>query len=188
MCYLLYLIFWCDRRCDGCDGKFGNFVETRHTHGVELKALAKSSDCQISGRCFCKQSTGRATAHRHSAAGRPQKSNSYGLPWIWRGALLGPYYVALPPTFGPPSPYCFGAFFSSISSPEERGGGGRDLAKFASRDGPAATRVQVIRRMRWFTSSISVVAQAHCTGLRFQTFSLPRDAAIQFCCSSNDFF
>ena len=27
MGYLLYLMFWCDRRCDGCDGKFGNFVE-----------------------------------------------------------------------------------------------------------------------------------------------------------------
>ena len=27
MSYLLYLMFRCDRRCDGCDEKFGNFVE-----------------------------------------------------------------------------------------------------------------------------------------------------------------
>ena len=31
MSYLLYLIFRCDRRCDGCDGKFRNFVGTKHT-------------------------------------------------------------------------------------------------------------------------------------------------------------
>jgi len=31
MCYLLYLMFRCDRRCDRCDGKFGNFVGTKHT-------------------------------------------------------------------------------------------------------------------------------------------------------------
>ena len=31
MDYLLYLIFRCDRRCDGCDGKFGNLVGTKHT-------------------------------------------------------------------------------------------------------------------------------------------------------------
>src|SRR6185503_16812042 len=31
MSYLLYLMFRCDRRCDGCDGKFGNFVVTKHT-------------------------------------------------------------------------------------------------------------------------------------------------------------
>ena len=31
MCYLLYLMFRCDRRCDGCDGKFGNSLETKHT-------------------------------------------------------------------------------------------------------------------------------------------------------------
>ena len=24
-------MFRCDRRCDGCDGKFGNFVGTKHT-------------------------------------------------------------------------------------------------------------------------------------------------------------
>ena len=33
MCYLLYLIFRCDRRCDGCDEKFENFVGTKHTLG-----------------------------------------------------------------------------------------------------------------------------------------------------------
>ena len=33
MGYLLYLIFRCDRRCDGCDGKFGNLVGTKHTLG-----------------------------------------------------------------------------------------------------------------------------------------------------------
>jgi len=31
MSYLLYLMFRCDKRCDGCDGKFGNFVGTKHT-------------------------------------------------------------------------------------------------------------------------------------------------------------
>ena len=31
MGYLLYLMFRCDRRCDGCDGNFGNFVGTKHT-------------------------------------------------------------------------------------------------------------------------------------------------------------
>jgi len=29
MGHLLYLMFRCDRRCDGCDGKFGNFVGTK---------------------------------------------------------------------------------------------------------------------------------------------------------------
>ena len=51
MGYLLYLMFRCDRRCDGCDGKFGNFVGTKHTprrgivkhcddRGVSLVSLA----------------------------------------------------------------------------------------------------------------------------------------------------
>ena len=31
MGYLLYLMFRCDRRCDGKFGKFGNFVVTKHT-------------------------------------------------------------------------------------------------------------------------------------------------------------
>ena len=31
MSYLLYLMFRCDRRCDGCDEKFENFVVTKHT-------------------------------------------------------------------------------------------------------------------------------------------------------------
>ncbi|KAG2644704.1 hypothetical protein PVAP13_2KG375851 [Panicum virgatum] len=35
MDYLLYLIFRCDRRCDGCDGKFGNLMGTKHTRGRE---------------------------------------------------------------------------------------------------------------------------------------------------------
>ena len=39
MCYLLYLMFRCDRRCDGCDGKFGNFVGTKHT--LRTKACEK---------------------------------------------------------------------------------------------------------------------------------------------------
>ena len=33
MSYLIYLMFRCDRRCDGCDGKFRNFVGTKHTLG-----------------------------------------------------------------------------------------------------------------------------------------------------------
>ena len=33
MGYLLYLMYRCDRRCDGCDGKFGNLVGTKHTRG-----------------------------------------------------------------------------------------------------------------------------------------------------------
>ena len=32
MDYLLYLMFRCDKRCDGCDGKFGNLVGTKHTY------------------------------------------------------------------------------------------------------------------------------------------------------------
>ena len=36
MGYLLYLIFRCDRRCDGCDGKFGNFVETKPVFGFQI--------------------------------------------------------------------------------------------------------------------------------------------------------
>ena len=31
MSYLLYLIFRCDKKYDGCDEKFGNFVGTKHT-------------------------------------------------------------------------------------------------------------------------------------------------------------
>ena len=33
MNYLLYLMFRCDRRCDGYNGKFENLVGTKHTHG-----------------------------------------------------------------------------------------------------------------------------------------------------------
>ena len=33
MGYLLYLMFRYDRKCDGCDGKFGNLVGTKHTPG-----------------------------------------------------------------------------------------------------------------------------------------------------------
>ena len=33
MCHLLYLMFRCDRGCDGKFEKFGNFVGTKHTHG-----------------------------------------------------------------------------------------------------------------------------------------------------------
>ena len=32
MSHLLYLMFRCDRRCDGKFGKFENFVGTKHTH------------------------------------------------------------------------------------------------------------------------------------------------------------
>ena len=31
MCYLLYLMFRSDKKCDRCDGKFGNFMGTKHT-------------------------------------------------------------------------------------------------------------------------------------------------------------
>ena len=41
MDYLLYLMFRCDRRCDGCDGKFGNFVGTKHTL-IEGTILARN--------------------------------------------------------------------------------------------------------------------------------------------------
>ena len=44
MDYLLYLIFQCDRRCDGCDGKFGNLVGTKHTLCLDTpKNLTKTS-------------------------------------------------------------------------------------------------------------------------------------------------
>jgi len=47
MGYLLYLMFRCDRRYDGCDGKFGNFVRTK-THpwsktGARLDTGAKTA-------------------------------------------------------------------------------------------------------------------------------------------------
>ena len=42
MSYLLYLMFRCDKRCDGCDGKFGNFVGTKHTHdGLTKNAMSE---------------------------------------------------------------------------------------------------------------------------------------------------
>ena len=50
MSYLLYLMFRCDRRCDGCDGKFGNLVGTKHTHGVLNvvgKNLITQMDCKL---------------------------------------------------------------------------------------------------------------------------------------------
>ena len=40
MDYLLYLMFRCDKRCDGCDGKFGNFVGTKHTQGTSGSTTA----------------------------------------------------------------------------------------------------------------------------------------------------
>ena len=46
MSYLLYLMFRCDRRCDGCDGKFGNFVGTKHTH----RAIERQISAQFSER------------------------------------------------------------------------------------------------------------------------------------------
>ena len=39
MDYLLYLMYRCDRRCDRCDGKFGNLVGTKHTQGKLGKAV-----------------------------------------------------------------------------------------------------------------------------------------------------
>ena len=96
-----------------CFSFFARWSWTESSHGK----FKLSGIIQVAS--LLQPSANKAPGHGHSAAGRLQKSNS---PWIWRGALLGPYYVALPPTFGPPSPYCFGAFFSSISSPEERGG------------------------------------------------------------------
>ena len=39
MGYLLYLMYRCDRRCDRCDGKFGNLVGTKHTQGKLGKAV-----------------------------------------------------------------------------------------------------------------------------------------------------
>ena len=44
MGHLLYLMFRCDRGCDGKFGKFGNFVGTKHTlkwlrHTIEKKAI-----------------------------------------------------------------------------------------------------------------------------------------------------
>ena len=44
MSYLLYLMFRCDKRCDGCDEKFGNFMGTKHTphlKAVEMRAKEK---------------------------------------------------------------------------------------------------------------------------------------------------
>ena len=41
MGYLLYLMFRCDRRCDGCDGKFENLEGTKHT----LSLLPSSLCC-----------------------------------------------------------------------------------------------------------------------------------------------
>ena len=35
MDHLLYLMFRCDRRCDGKFGKFENFVGTKHTQSGE---------------------------------------------------------------------------------------------------------------------------------------------------------
>ena len=63
MSYLLYLMFRCDRRCDGCDGKFGNFVGTKHTlrrktpsrvSGAENLNFASflQSTAQVSRICF----------------------------------------------------------------------------------------------------------------------------------------
>ena len=45
MDYLLYLMFRCDRRCDGCDGKFGNFVGTKPTLGLGTTRPSTSALC-----------------------------------------------------------------------------------------------------------------------------------------------
>ena len=42
MGYLLYLMFRCDRRCDRCDGKFGNFMGTKHTPSCEYPKTSGS--------------------------------------------------------------------------------------------------------------------------------------------------
>ena len=44
MGYLLYLMFRCDRRCDGCDEKFGNFVRTKHSLGFQ-HSESQGADC-----------------------------------------------------------------------------------------------------------------------------------------------
>ena len=50
MCYLLYLMFRCDRRCDG---KFGNFVGTKHTPCIfHYSSMCGVSAAQIAGGFF----------------------------------------------------------------------------------------------------------------------------------------
>ena len=37
-------MYRCDRRCDGCDGKFGNLAETKHTLRLfELRGMIDGS-------------------------------------------------------------------------------------------------------------------------------------------------
>ena len=64
MGHLLYLIFRCDRRCDGKFGKFGNFVGTKHTprNGwpASRPALQESESVR---RRVRSQSLGRETVH-----------------------------------------------------------------------------------------------------------------------------
>ena len=58
MSYLLYLMFRCDKRCDGKFGKFRNFVATKHTlrrpwHGGEEESTATATGGDDTAASHC---------------------------------------------------------------------------------------------------------------------------------------
>ena len=73
MSYLLYLIFRCDRRCDGCDGKFGNLVGTKHTLCCKCMALHTCS----------RRGDGLRTQLTSSPAGQAMPMGLFTGPCMW---------------------------------------------------------------------------------------------------------
>ena len=78
-------MFRCDRRCDGCDGKFGNFVGTKHTLGLVHNCSRVQSPGQCAKVRFCRalawreDATASSNQTKRSATGRGD-----GSPVSWR--------------------------------------------------------------------------------------------------------
>ena len=93
MGYLLYLMFRCDRRCDRCDGKFGNLVGTKHTLGIyapETGAdeIRDQTHARVNGKCVCDFT-------REGSKGK-EKEEDWKNRWIRRASGQGQGSGAMP--------------------------------------------------------------------------------------------
>ena len=99
MSYLLYLMFRCDRRCDGCDGKFGNFVGTKHTHDEHMvqsfqkKTHGTSTNSSLTVQICTRP--GAWAGRRLHGVGRRQRCGA-----ICDGAVREPIRAGTPPVLG----------------------------------------------------------------------------------------
>ena len=76
MGYLLYLMFRCDWRYNGCDGKFGNLVGTKHTPCNFPIIPYSFNSCAIPRKCVS------------AAAPRAFQATSAALPGGWNWKIL----------------------------------------------------------------------------------------------------